>query len=102
MEVVKGMLLQIGKLFPSFSSSNNEFLTQWSLIPEILVGYKWVFIVMLTGFIFHWLPYSLKDRYRNWYINLNFYLKAFVFALVVFIVYQSISSDMQAFIYFQF
>jgi len=103
MEIVNGMLTQISKLFPSFSTgANNEFLTQWSLIPEILVGYKWVFLVMLTGFVFHWLPYSLKDRYRNWYINLNFYLKAFVFALVVFIVYQSISSDMQAFIYFQF
>jgi D-alanyl-lipoteichoic acid acyltransferase DltB (MBOAT superfamily) len=110
MEIVNGMLTQIGKLFPSFSdigvlfdsNQNIEFLNQWSLLPEILVGYKWVFLVMLTGFVFHWLPYSLKDRYRNWYINLNFYLKAFVFALVVFIVYQSISSDMQAFIYFQF
>jgi len=103
MEVVNGMLLQIGKLFPSFGDGSfNEFITQWSLVPEILIGYKWVFLVMLTGFVFHWLPYSLKDRYRNWYINLNFYLKAFVFALVVFIVYQSISSDMQAFIYFQF
>jgi len=110
MEIVNGMLTQIGKLFPSFSdigvlfdsNQNIEFINQWSLLPEILVGYKWVFLVMLTGFVFHWLPYSLKDRYRSWYINLNFYLKAFVFALVVFIVYQSISSDMQAFIYFQF
>ena len=102
MEIVNGMLSQISKLFPSFSNTNSELLTQWGLIPEILVGYKWVFLVMLTGFVFHWLPYSLKDKYQNWYINLNFYLKAFVFALVVFIVYQSISSDMQAFIYFQF
>ena len=110
MVIVNGMLLQISKLFPSFSdignlfsSSNSfEFINQWALVPEILIGYKWVFIVMLIGFVFHWLPYSLKDKYRNWYINLNFYLKAFVFALVVFIVYQSISSDMQAFIYFQF
>ncbi len=110
MIVVKGMLHQIGKLFPSFSdfsllfgkSGTAEFITQWGLIPDILWGYKWVFLVMLTGFVFHWLPYSLKDRYRNWYINLNFYLKALVFALVVFIVYQSISSEMQAFIYFQF
>ena len=110
MEIVSGMLHQIGLLIPSFADLGNlftsfdtvVFIQQWALIPEILIGYKWVFIVMLIGFVFHWLPYSLKDTYRNWYINLNFYLKALIFALVVFIVYQSISSEMVAFIYFQF
>ena len=110
MEVVSGMLHQIGLLFPSFSDISNifsnidtvVFIQQWALIPTIIAAYKWVFVVMMIGFIFHWLPYSLKDTYRNWYINLNFYLKAFIFALVIFIVYQSISSEMVAFIYFQF
>ncbi len=110
MDVVNGMLHQIGLLFPSFADLGNlftnfdavVFIQQWALIPQVLIGYKWVFIVMLIGFVFHWLPYSLKDTYRNWYINLNFYLKALIFALVVFIVYQSISSEMVAFIYFQF
>jgi D-alanyl-lipoteichoic acid acyltransferase DltB (MBOAT superfamily) len=90
MEVVNGMLHQI------FSP------TALSLIPEILVSYKWPLLVMLIGFVFHWLPYSLKDRYRNWYIRQHFVAQAAIFALVVFVVYQSISSDMQAFIYFQF
>ena len=110
MEIVSGMLNQIGLLIPSLADITNIFsnfdsvifIQQWALIPEILLGYKWVFIVMLIGFVFHWLPYSLKDNYRNWYINLNFYLKALVFAIVIFIVYQSISSEMVAFIYFQF
>ncbi len=110
MEIVNGMLNQIGLLIPSLADITNifsnfdsvVFIQQWALIPEILLGYKWVFIVMLIGFVFHWLPYSLKDNYRNWYINLNFYLKALVFAIVIFIVYQSISSEMVAFIYFQF
>ena len=108
MEVVNGMLHQIGRLFPSFtdfkvlfsSPSSMGFVQQWSLVPDIIIGYKWVFIVMLIGFVFHWLPYHLKTLYRNWYINLNFYFKALIFALAVFIVYQSISSEMQAFIYF--
>jgi len=110
MEVVNGMLHQIALLFPSFADlsaifSNIDtvvFIQQWGLIPAVIVAYKWVFVVMMIGFVFHWLPYSLKDTYRNWYINLNFYLKAFIFALVIFIVYQSISSEMVAFIYFQF
>ena len=48
MEVVSGMLHQI------FSP------TALALIPEILISYKWVFLVMLTGFVFHWLLYILK------------------------------------------
>lgn len=110
MEVVNGVLHQIGTLLPRFSdfkiigSNVNavQFIQQWKLIPEIIVAYKWVFIVMLIGFVFHWLPYSLKDKYRQWFIDRNFYVQAVIFSLVVFIVYQSISSDMQAFIYFQF
>ncbi len=90
MEVVNGMLQQI------FSS------TELSLIPQILISYKWPFLVMLTGFVFHWLPYATKDRYRGWFIRQHFIAQAAIFAVVVFVVYQSISSEMQAFIYFQF
>jgi D-alanyl-lipoteichoic acid acyltransferase DltB (MBOAT superfamily) len=90
MEIVNSMLHQI------FNS------TEYTLIPKILISYKWVFLVMLIGFVFHWLPYAVKDKYRNWFIHQHFITQAFIFALVVFIVYQSISSDMQAFIYFQF
>ncbi len=90
MEVVNGMLQQI------FSS------TELSLIPQILISYKWPFLVMLTGFVFHWLPYATKDRYRGWFIRQHFIAQVVIFAVVVFVVYQSISSEMQAFIYFQF
>ena len=90
MEVVQGMLHQI---FTNMSLA---------VIPQALMGYKWVFIVMLIGFVFHWLPYKTKDLYRNWFINQKFVTQAVIFALAVFIVYQSISSDMQPFIYFQF
>ena len=90
MEVVNGMLHQI------FSP------TKLALIPEIFISYKWPLLVMLTGFVFHWLPYATKDRYRGWFIRQHFVAQAAIFALVVFVVYQSISSEMQAFIYFQF
>ena len=90
MEVVNGMLHQI------FSP------TKLALIPEIFISYKWPLLVMLTGFVFHWLPYATKDRYRGWFIRQHFIAQAAIFALVVFVVYQSISSEMQAFIYFQF
>ena len=90
MEVVNGMLSQI--------FTNMDL----SVMGQVLVGYKWVMLVMLIGFVFHWLPYATKDRYRAWFIRLKWPWQSLIFALVVFLVYQSISSDMQPFIYFQF
>lgn len=90
MQVVNGMMHQIA----------NDF--NFKLIPEILVAYKWVFLVMLFGFFIHWLSENWKERIANWFIGTPLWLKAVIAAVVVIVVYQSISSEMQAFIYFQF
>ncbi len=89
-EIVKAMLNQIGSAFT------------FSVIPEVLVAYKWVFMVMLFGFVIHWLSENLKEKITNWFIGTPIWAKAVIAAVVVIIVYQSISSEMQAFIYFQF
>ena len=90
MEVVDGMMHQI---------MNN--LT-FGIIPQVLVAYKWVFIVMLFGFVIHWISEKWKERITDWFIAAPLWLKAVISAVVVIFVYQSISSDMQPFIYFQF
>jgi hypothetical protein len=90
MEVVDGMMHQI---------MNN--LT-FGIIPQVLVAYKWVFIVMLFGFVIHWISEKWKERITDWFIAAPLWIKAVISAVVVILVYQSISSDMQPFIYFQF
>ena len=90
MEVVKGMMLQISSDF------------NLAIIPEILLAYKWVFLVMLFGFFIHWLSESWKKKIENWFIATPLWLKAVIAAVVVIFVYQSVSSEMQPFIYFQF
>jgi D-alanyl-lipoteichoic acid acyltransferase DltB (MBOAT superfamily) len=90
MEVVNGMLHQIG---------TNLTL---SVIPSVLVAYKWVFLVMLFGFVIHWLKESWKNAIKEWFIATPLWLKAVISAVAVIVVYQSISADMQPFIYFQF
>lgn len=75
---------------------------QWSLIPEIVVGYKWVFVMMLFGYVLHWWPSGLKDKYMQWFIKSPSWAKVLITVVVVFVIYQSISADMQPFIYFQF
>lgn len=74
----------------------------FNLIPEILYSYKNVFIVMLIGYLIHWLPSKVKDWYRETFINSPLALKIVVSVIAVFGVYQAMSSELQAFIYFQF
>ncbi len=90
MQIVKGMTQQIIRDF------------NLSIIPEVLVAYKWVFLVMLFGFITHWVSYNWKEKITNWFIRAPLWLKAVIATVVVIIVYQSVSSEMQPFIYFQF
>ena len=82
----------------------NQIGGSWNfgIIPQIIYEYRYVFLLITLGMIIHWLP----DRFKRWY-RLNFALLpvpviALLVILVVFIVYQFITADLQAFIYFQF
>ena len=82
----------------------NQIGGSWnfSIIPQIMYEYRYVFILIVLGMFIHWLP----DRFKRWY-RLNFALLpipviALLVILVVFVVYQFITADLQAFIYFQF
>lgn len=75
---------------------------QLDLIPAICAEYWKVFALVLLGMVIHWLP----SRWKRWY-RINFALlplpvMALIVVAVVFIVYQFITADLQAFIYFQF
>lgn len=74
----------------------------FSVVPQVVSGYKLVFAVMLTGFVIHWWPSRWKDSYMNWFIRTPYWVKIVIVTIVVFLVYQSQTSDLQPFIYFQF
>ncbi|MCB0402685.1 MAG: MBOAT family protein [Flavobacteriales bacterium] len=78
----------------------NNFSPQ--LAGQILFSYSNVFLMMAIGFIIHWLPTRVKDWYTEAFIRLPLVVKILVSALTVFFVYQAMSSELQAFIYFQF
>jgi D-alanyl-lipoteichoic acid acyltransferase DltB (MBOAT superfamily) len=86
----------------------NDLMTQiagnfgWAQIPTMLISYWRVFAIMLLGYLLHWLPGALKDKWMNRFIVAPVYVKVIISSVVVFIVYQSISSGLQPFIYFQF
>ena len=76
----------------------------WNLevIPDICLGYWKVFILFIIGMIIHWLPVRWKRWYRINFALLPLPIMAILVVAVVFIVYQFITADLQAFIYFQF
>ena len=74
----------------------------WPLVPQMVVSYGKVFLVMLLGFVIHWLPESFKVKYRDWFIGTPIYAKILISVVVVFIIYQSVSAELQPFIYFRF
>lgn len=74
----------------------------FSLIPEMIVSYKNVFLLMLFGYVVHWLSSDFKEKYRKWFVDSPLYLKTIIAGIIIFIIYQARSADLQPFIYFQF
>lgn len=73
-----------------------------SVIPDICAAYWKVFILFALGMIIHWLPERTKRRYRINFAMIPLPIMAMVVTAVVFVLYQFITADLQAFIYFQF
>jgi len=72
------------------------------IIPQVLWSYRLVFAVMALGYFIHWVPERWKLALLNWYIRIPIWAKALIAVVMVFIIYQSWSADLQPFIYFQF
>ncbi len=72
------------------------------IIPQVLWGFKNVFALMLVGFIIHYLPSTFKKQYEQYFVRMPIGAKALVCISAILLIYQAHSSDLQAFIYFQF
>jgi len=73
-----------------------------SIIPAFLWEYRSVVILFVLGMVIHWLPNRWKRWYRLRFALLPIWAIVLIAALTVVLVYQFVTADMQAFIYFQF
>jgi D-alanyl-lipoteichoic acid acyltransferase DltB (MBOAT superfamily) len=73
-----------------------------SIIPAFLWEYRYVVILFVLGMVIHWLPTRWKRWYRVRFALLPVWAIILIAALTVIVVYQFVTADMQAFIYFQF
>ncbi len=69
---------------------------------SVISVYKNVLIVLLAGFIMHFLPSRFVQWLRKIFIAAPVVVKAVIIGLVLWLVYATASSEVQPFIYFQF
>ena len=73
-----------------------------SVLPDVFIAYKYVFILMLFALFTHFLPNSWQNRSIKILQKGGVVLSAVAITIVIFIIMQVKSSDVQPFIYFQF
>jgi alginate O-acetyltransferase complex protein AlgI len=72
------------------------------LFFKIIQGYSFVLSLVLIGYLIHWIPGSMKEKYREYFAGLPVYAMALAVVGAIFVMYQLMSDEMQPFIYFQF
>ena len=72
------------------------------LFVQILAGYKYVFALMLFGYVSHYLPDRWQEDIIGALKRCNVVVYALLIVAVIYIVIQIKSSTIQPFIYFQF
>lgn len=72
------------------------------LLPQVLTGYAAVMSLIAVGFIAHWLPDGVMARVKEVFGRMPLVAQALMMILVIWVVIQVKSSEVQPFIYFQF
>lgn len=69
---------------------------------QFVEGYTLVFILIVIGYLTHYVPQKMEDAIQKFITNLPLIGKALLIAAVIWLVAQFKSADIQPFIYFQF
>jgi alginate O-acetyltransferase complex protein AlgI len=72
------------------------------LFYDIIKGYKFIFALLVIGYLIHWIPEKIKITYRNWFASQHLVVMGLLVVIAIFCMYQLMSGEMQPFIYFQF
>jgi D-alanyl-lipoteichoic acid acyltransferase DltB (MBOAT superfamily) len=90
MQLVGDMLSQITTNF------------QPEIVIDVITSYYKIILIMLLGFVIHWLPTDFKVEFRETFITLPEITKAIIIVGIMLVLFQVRSSEVQPFIYFQF
>lgn len=72
------------------------------IVLQFIEGYKMIVLLMVVGYILHFLPKRLELSFQETITDMHFVLKAAWMVAIIVLVIQIKSSAIQPFIYFQF
>lgn len=73
-----------------------------SLIPQVISGYLPIFLLLILGYLLHFMPPAVDRLFQRFISTAPLLLQLLLIAFVVWLVMQIKSSEIQPFIYFQF
>lgn len=85
--------MMIRQIFTSFNAGN---------LLDVFTAYSQVIIIIVCGYIIHFLPVRVKESYRGLFIKMPLLLKLILIYLLALVMYNVQSADIQPFIYFRF
>lgn len=80
----------------------HHFDFSWKTFVLVISTYQEVFWVMLAGFTIHWLPSRVKEWYMNVFAKMPAVLQVVAVVFIVVLMYQTMTGESKAFVYFQF
>ena len=85
--------MMIGQIFRNFSPGS--FMT-------VIPAYSNVFLLIMVGYLIHFLPESTKESYRGLFIKIPLLAQLAVIMMVAILLFQMRSTEVMPFIYFRF
>ncbi len=80
----------------------NHFEFSGETFLKVLSTYQAVFIIMLCGFVVHWLPKKIKNWWEDRFAKMPMYAQALSVALIILMIYQAVSDESRGFVYFSY
>lgn len=72
------------------------------IFPQFVAGYKGVFVMMIIGYVSHFVPSRVVNQTREAVTEAPLVVQAAIMAIMIFVMIQFKSAGVQPFIYFQF
>jgi D-alanyl-lipoteichoic acid acyltransferase DltB (MBOAT superfamily) len=90
---IASVYTMLSKIFSDFDLSS---------VAPVIKAYSGVFILIVTGYIIHFLPEKIKEAYRGTFIKAPVALQFAIVLVIASFLYQMRVADVIPFIYFRF
>ena len=74
----------------------------WDAVGEVLLANWKFYVVLILGYLIHWIPSAHKEKMRQWVSAASVWTLFLLSVAAIAVIYQILSAEVQPFIYFAF